>query len=83
MRKHLNGFTPATESKKYTTKKEAIEYIYQDNIPIDIVEQIGNIVNIPLLRTRQEVPYKELGKNILERALKGTNEEKAIHLLKD
>lgn len=83
LRQHLSGQTPAYEAKKYTTKKEAIEYIYQDDIPIDIVEQIGNIVDIPLLKSTPKVSYDELGKTILQMALKDTNEAKGLHLIKN
>lgn len=83
LREHLNGFTSAKVARRFTNKKEAIEYIYQDNIPINAVEQIGNIVDVPLLRARPDVSYNEIGKTILKEALNGTNEAKGLHLLKD
>ena len=83
IREHLAGRTSAREAKLYTSKNDAIEYIYQDNIPVNAVEQIGNIVDIPRLRTTPDISYDRLGKAILKEALKGTNEAKGLHLLKD
>ena len=83
LREHLAGRTSAQKAKLYTSKNNAIEYIYQDNIPVNAVEQIGNIVDIPRLRTTPDMSYDRLGKAILKEALKGTNEAKGLHLLKD
>lgn len=83
LREHLNGYTSAKVARRYKNKKEAIEYIYQDNIPVNAVEQIGNIVDIPRLRTTPDMSYDRLGKAILKEALKGTNEAKGLHLLRD
>jgi len=47
---HLRGMTPAIEAPLYRNRREAIEYIYGEDIPIESVQQIGNIVNIASLR---------------------------------
>ncbi len=73
---HLEGFTPASESRKYNNRKEAIEYIYQSIIPINITERIGNTVNVPSLKNNQH----NIEKEILTRAFEGTPESKTVEI---
>lgn len=74
----LLGLTPASEAQRYKKKKKAIEYIYYDNIPIQNVEHIGNIVNIPELRRSPEYNCEQPVQSILKALLKGTPEANAI-----
>lgn len=75
---HLRGYTPATKSRLYKNRKEAIEYIYQDSIPIEIVTPIGNRVNIPTLRQSTDFNSENPPKSILTHLLEGTPESKAL-----
>lgn len=80
LQEHLLGKTPANEAPLYKMRKEAIEFIYKDNIPIEYTERIGNIVNIPLLRKDTGFginPVKYIMKNLLA----GTPEAKSIDLI--
>lgn len=43
IRAHLEGQTPATESRRYNNRKEAFEYVYLGDIPIDKVEVLNDI----------------------------------------
>lgn len=74
---HLKGKTPATEAPLYKMRKEAIEYIYNENIPMKNVEQIGNIVNIPSLRKNPKFILNP-AKFIMQALLSGTPEFKAL-----
>lgn len=75
---HLRGYTPANKSRLYKNRKEAIEYIYQDPIPIELVTPIGNSVDIPLLRKSVDFDSDNPPKSILTHLLDGTPESKAL-----
>lgn len=81
-RKHLQCFTPASETKRYTGKKKAIEYVYQKDIPIDFVTRIGEIINIPNLRNTPEFRGGDHAGFILSRLLEGCKEARALCHLK-
>lgn len=76
--KHLCGYTPAVKSRLYKNRKEAIEYIYQDQIPIKIALPIGNSVDIPMLRKSIGFDFNNPSKSILTHLLEGTPESKAL-----
>ena len=78
IKQHLEGNTPATKSKLYKNRKEAIEYIYKDNIPIEKAEQIGQILNINTL----DYDKNNSVKSILQKILEGLPEENAIRHLR-
>jgi len=79
----LLGFTSAQNARLYKNKKEAIEYIYQDIIPINIVEKLGNTIDIPFLRATTGAKQNEFAKILLNKIFEGTQEAKCLHLLKD
>ncbi|MBE7703938.1 MAG: hypothetical protein E7Z89_07810 [Cyanobacteria bacterium SIG28] len=65
--KHLKGMTPATKSRIYNNRKEAIEYIYLDDIPIDKVEVLNDVT--PMFRATvidDSHPYVNLLANLLK-----------------
>lgn len=74
----LEGNISASKSKIYKNRKEAIEYIYKDDIPIEKAKQIGQILDINSLNidTNNQV------KAILQMCLKGEPEELAMNNLK-
>ena len=74
---NLEGNTPATKSKLYKNRREAIEYIYKDDIPIEIAEQIGKISDINTLDYDTNNPTR----SILQKCLEGLPEEVAINFL--
>ena len=78
IKQNLEGNTPATKSKLYKNRKEAIEYIYKDDIPIEKAEQIGQILNINTLDYDKNNPVK----SILQKILEGLPEEIAIRYLR-
>lgn len=77
---HLTGGTSAKETPKYTMRKEAIEFIYKDNIPIENVQRIGNIVNISSLRKDIRFGINPV-RYIMQALLEGTPEAKGADLL--
>ena len=58
--------------------KEAIEYIYKDDIPIEKAEQIGQILDINTLNYDKNNSVK----SILQKILEGFPEENAIRHLR-
>ena len=79
IKQNLEGNTPATKSKLYKNRKEAIEYIYKGDIPIENAEQIGQILDINTLNYDKNNSVK----SILQKILEGFPEENAIkHLRK-
>lgn len=82
LKEHLLGKTPAKKAPLYKMRKEAIEYIYNENIPINDVERIGNIVNIISLRKNNIFPPNFV-KSIMEALLHGTPESNNLKLLKE
>lgn len=80
---NLLGETPAKDSSLFKKRKEAIEYIYKEDIPIGSVEKIGEIEATSIrffLREDTQNPVKV--KNIFLELLKGHNEIKGAELLK-
>ncbi len=78
---HICEGSSAQDSSLFKKRKEAIEYIYQDNIPIDKVEKLGEIEAYLIrffIRDKKENPIK----NIFLELLKGYNEQKGAELLK-
>lgn len=78
---HICEGSSAQNSSLFKKRKEAIEYIYQENIPIDNVEKIGEIgaaFTRFFLRDKTQNPVK----NIFLELLKGHNEIKGAELLK-
>ena len=78
IKQNLEGNTPANKSKLYKNRKEAIEYIYKDDIPIEKTEQIGQILDINTL----DYDKNNLVKSILRKILEGLSEEIAIRYLR-
>lgn len=70
---HSKKFDSATNSSLYKQRKEAIEYIYPDEIDISKIEKIGS--------TKVKV-YTSAGVEFFSNLLKGTPEEKALVLFK-
>lgn len=81
LQRHLTGNTSAVEAPLYKMRKEAIEYIYNDNIPIRDIEQIGSIVHIPSLRKDKAFSCHPI-KSIMDALLVDTPELKNLKLLK-
>lgn len=78
--KHLTEGAPVNESKLYTKRKQAIEYVYKDNIPITDAEKIGEL-NIATLRSSTEYDPTKPMRSIFTALLKGTPEVKGAELL--
>jgi len=81
LQNHLKGKTPAIEAPLYKMRKEAIEYIYSENISVENVEQIGNTIHVPSLRENIKFRINPV-KCIMQSLLKGTPEEKGLTLMK-
>jgi len=77
---HLTTGTPAKMSSLYKQRKEALEYVYLDNIPMSNVEKIGE-VNIAALRKTAEYDPVRPMRSIFTHLLKGTPEVKGAELL--
>lgn len=77
---HLTEGAPVKESKLYTRRKQALEYVYKDNIPITDAEKIGEL-NISALRSSAEYDSTKPMKSIFTALLKGTPEAKGAELL--
>lgn len=78
---HITQGSPAKQSSLFTRRKEAIEYIYQDDIPVNKLEKIGEIAKDKLryylwLKTQNPI------KNIFLELLKHNNEINGAELLK-
>lgn len=79
---HLSGNTPATQSK-LLKRRNAVEFIYKEPIPIENTEQIGSVLNIAEFRKSAEFDSDNPVKCILSKALNGLNESKAIEYIKE
>lgn len=78
---HLTHGSPAKQSSLFARRKEAIEYIYPEDISTDRLEKIGEISRDKLrsfLAAKEQNPIK----NIFLELLKYTNERKGAELLK-
>lgn len=78
LKQNLEGNVPASKSKLYKNRKEALEYIYKDDIPIEKVESIGQILDINTL----DYDKNNSAKSVLQKCLEGTRERIAIDYLK-
>lgn len=77
---HLTQGAPARMSKLYKQRKEALEYIYLDNIPISSAEKIGEVNIKELRKTAKYDPVRPM-RSIFTELLKGTPEVKGAELL--
>ena len=77
---HLTTGASAKMSGLYKQRKEALEYVYLDNISMSNVEKIGE-VNIAELRKNTEYDPIRPMKSIFTNLLKGTPEVKGAELL--
>lgn len=77
---NITGGTPAKMSGLYKQRKEALEYIYKDDIPISNVEKIGEI-HLSNLRGFGEKDQLPSMRRIFMGLLKGTPEVKGAELL--
>lgn len=82
---NLHGKTQAfSQEGKKLRKKEACEYIYYENIPINDIQQIGQIVNISEVRnSKSEEFLANPVKTILTQAFEGAPEIKWAEFIKD
>ena len=80
IKKHMREGIPATQSTLYKQRKEAIEYIYQDYIPAENIEKIGE-VNPEKLKLTGEYDILKPIKSIFRALLKGTPEAKHVERL--
>ena len=74
---HIVSGAPAKERKLFQQRKEAIEYIYPEEIPAFVVEKIGETNVDDILLPAEKCSLLD----IFSRLLKGTPEEKATLLL--
>ena len=89
LREHLEGETLANESRRFNNRGEALEYIYQENIPINYVEQVGQTVDIYQLRQNlktkisesKRLSSEEITLEALKQVFKNTAEEKGLFLI--
>jgi hypothetical protein len=77
---HLLEGSPANVSKLFKQRKQALEYIYKEEIPIIAAEKIGE-VNIEKLRASAEYNPTKPMRSIFTALLKGTPEAKGAELL--
>ena len=77
---HLRKGAPVGEHKRYEQNKEAIEYVYQNDIEMDKVEKIGE-VNIDEIESQPEYNPKKPLWSFFTNLLKGTPEAKGAELL--
>lgn len=73
---HVTSGAPASQSKKYKTKKEPIEYIYPHEISFNDVETFGHADNYSSILNKKGL------KGVLAELFSGQPEEKCINLLK-
>ena len=77
---HLTTGAPAKMSGLYKQRKEALEYVYLDNIPMLNVEKIGEVNIAGLRKTAEYDPVRPM-RSIFTNLLKGTPEVKGAELL--
>lgn len=77
---HLTTGAPAKMSGLYKQRKEALEYVYLDNIPMSNVEKIGEVNIVELRKTAEYDPVRPM-RSIFTNLLKGTPEVKGAELL--
>lgn len=74
---HMRGTTSACKSRLFNNRKEAIEYVYFDNIPIEHVEKLNIFVGEPIILDKEN-KYK----NLLMNLLKDTPQANELRFLK-
>ena len=78
---HASNGDFAVRQKHYTRKKQPIEYIFQESIPMSSVQKIGEANTGTTLENITEDTYKKFDiKQILAHLFKGQPEEKCINL---
>lgn len=77
---HLTKGAPAKDSHLFKQRKQALEYVYHDNIPITDAEKIGE-VDIAQLRKSADYDIVRPMRSIFTALLKGTPEVKGAELL--
>ena len=77
---HLTSGEPAKMSGLYKQRKEALEYVYLDNIPMSCAEKIGEL-NVRELRATAEYDPLRPMRSIFTNLLKGSPEVKGAELL--
>jgi hypothetical protein len=78
--KMMLGEIPAYLNKHYMQKKQALEYVYKDNIPVSQIEKLGEVNIAELRQTAKYDPIKPM-RSIFTALLKDTPECKAAELL--
>lgn len=78
--KTIKKCSPAKERKLFQQRKEAIEYIYPEDIPTSKFEKIGEVNVDELRKTAEYDPLKPM-RSIFSALLKGAPEEKGALLL--
>lgn len=71
---------PAKERKLFQQRKEAIEYIYSEDIPTSQIEKIGEVNVEELRKTAEYDPLRPI-RSIFSALLRGTPQEKGALLL--
>lgn len=77
IRKHLRGEISASKARLFNNRKEAIEYIYLDDIPIEHVEKLNKFVEEPIIHNK-DCNYI----NLLASLLKNTSQFNELRFLK-
>jgi hypothetical protein len=77
---HVIDGAPAKDASLLKQRKQALEYIYQEDIPISSVEKIGE-VNLTQLRSSAEYNPTKPVRSLFTSLLKGTPEVKGAELL--
>lgn len=77
---HLTEGKSAKYSKSLKQKKQALEYVYKDNIPIKNAEKIGEVNVAELRKTSNYDPVRPI-RSIFSALLRGTPEQKGALLL--
>ena len=77
---HVYKGATAKERKLYQRRKEAIEYIYPDNIPAGQIEKIGEI-NLDILKEAKGYDSLKPIRSIFSAMLKGSPQEKGALML--
>lgn len=87
---HANNGDSALRQKHYTRKKQPIEYIFEDNIPLNCVEKVGEADSGVILEDllKENVSgvslYEKINpKELLAKLFKGQPEEKCIEISKN
>ena len=77
---HMKAGSSIRERKLFQQRKEAIEYIYPEDIPTSRIEKIGEVNVDELRKTTEYDPLKPM-RSIFSALLRGTPQEKGALLL--